>query len=184
MDPKSPALLGLNWGSLGVSCNQNNHSSSGAYVTCIYCGLNVKINMSKTRHGCIYFAFFCFVLVVFFFFCVCGRQKPEDPKFEPHGWWRLYMGAVYKVWDFPCLSVGPAYFCWLKCANLTFENSEDLILWVNKPNWLEWVIFHHLPGWRTIAGRGGTHILRHTGTCRSNGSLFHRKSLNMMGPIF
>ena len=28
-------------------------------------------------------------------------------------------------------------------------------------------------------GGGGTHILRHTGMCRSNGSLFHKKSLNM-----
>ena len=29
----------------------------------------------------------------------------------------------------------------------------------------------------------GTHIWRHTGMCRSKGSLFHKKSLNM-GPIF
>ena len=30
---------------------------------------------------------------------------------------------------------------------------------------------------------GGSHILRHTGMCGSNGSLFHKKSLNT-GPIF
>ena len=29
----------------------------------------------------------------------------------------------------------------------------------------------------------GTYILRHMGMCHSNGSLFHKKSLNM-GPIF
>ena len=31
--------------------------------------------------------------------------------------------------------------------------------------------------------RGGTHIFGRTGMCRSNGSLFYKKSLNM-GPIF
>ena len=31
--------------------------------------------------------------------------------------------------------------------------------------------------------QGGTHILRHMGKCCSNGSLFHKKALNM-GPIF
>ena len=31
--------------------------------------------------------------------------------------------------------------------------------------------------------RGGTHIFGRTGMCRSNGSLFHKKSLNM-GPVF
>ena len=36
---------------------------------------------------------------------------------------------------------------------------------------------------KRLTGRGGTHILRHTGMCRSTGSLFHKKSLNM-GPIF
>ena len=30
---------------------------------------------------------------------------------------------------------------------------------------------------------GGTHILRQMGMCRSNGSFFYKKSLNM-GPIF
>ena len=43
----------------------------------------------------------------------------------------------------------------------------------------------HLPCWRFTPGeRGegkgkGTHILRHTRMCCSNGSLFHKKSLNM-----
>ena len=36
------------------------------------------------------------------------------------------------------------------------------------------IIMAHAPG--------GTHMLRHTGMCRPNGSLFHQKSLDM-GPI-
>ena len=31
--------------------NQNNRGSSGAYVTCIYCGLSMKINTPQTPHG-------------------------------------------------------------------------------------------------------------------------------------
>ena len=34
-----------------------------------------------------------------------------------------------------------------------------------------------------IRGGGGTHIFGQTGMCRSNGSLFYKKSLNM-GPVF
>ena len=34
-----------------------------------------------------------------------------------------------------------------------------------------------------VGGGGPTHILRHMGMCRSNGSLFHKLSL-IMGPIF
>ena len=35
----------------------------------------------------------------------------------------------------------------------------------------------------TPGGGGGTHIFGRTGMCRSNGSLFYKKSLNM-GPVF
>ena len=40
--------------------------------------------------------------------------------------------------------------------------------------------------WRLKSGhfpRGGTHIFGRTGMCRSNGSLFYKKSLNT-GPVF
>ena len=37
--------------------------------------------------------------------------------------------------------------------------------------------------WMGVCGPGGTHIFRRTGMCRSNGSLFYKKSLNM-GPVF
>ena len=57
---------GTKWGSSGFSCSQNNHGLSGAYVTCIYCDLSVKINMGKMLHGtrrswtrCFGFAFAC-----------------------------------------------------------------------------------------------------------------------------
>ena len=85
-DPRTYAIFIPAWGSnlgfSGFSRNQNNRGSSGAYVTCIYCDLSVKINTHKMPHGvqrswthllCIYF-------------CVCGRQKPKDPQFERHGW--------------------------------------------------------------------------------------------------
>ena len=51
---------------------------------------------------------------------------------------------------------------WAKIASLTSQNALDLL---------------------PFPGGGGTHILRQTGICRSNESLFHKKSLNM-GLIF
>ena len=39
-----------------------------------------------------------------------------------------------------------------------------------------------LPTLRAEPGWGGPHMLRHTGMCRTNGLLFHQKSLDM-GPI-
>ena len=41
-----------NLGVFGFSCYQNKPGLSGAYVTCIYCGLSVKINMPKNAAGC------------------------------------------------------------------------------------------------------------------------------------
>ena len=52
-----------NWGSL-VFHNQNNRGSSGTYVTCIYCGLSVKINMCKTPHSLKIVDAFVFACVV------------------------------------------------------------------------------------------------------------------------
>ena len=53
-DPRTCIIFipawGLNWGSLDFSCNQNNCGSSGAYITCICCSLNMKINMRKMLH--------------------------------------------------------------------------------------------------------------------------------------
>ena len=43
--------MGLHLGYSGFSHDQNNRDSSGAYFTCIYFGLNVKINMRRMLHG-------------------------------------------------------------------------------------------------------------------------------------
>ena len=70
------------------SWNQNNRGSSGAYVTC-YCGLSVKINTRKTPHGARRSWAHLFWVCLH---CMCCRQIPKDPQFEPHGWWRHYTG--------------------------------------------------------------------------------------------
>ena len=43
--------LHSNWGYWSFSADQNNCDSSGAYVTCIYCGLSMAINMHEMLHG-------------------------------------------------------------------------------------------------------------------------------------
>ena len=55
------------------SQNQNNCSSSGAYDTCIYCGLSMKINMVKccTAHK---------IMDTFVFVCVVGKNR-KTPNF-------------------------------------------------------------------------------------------------------
>ena len=63
--------------------------------------------------------------------------------------------------------------------------SGDMILMENGLN------YHALEPWNLLpylklnqeTGGGGTHIIGRTGMCRSNGSLFYKKSLNM-GPVF
>ena len=71
--PELPSFLFREWFELGGS-------SSGAHVTCIYSGLRVKSKhaLNATQHANIVEAF---ALHLF----LCGRQKSEDPKFEPHG---------------------------------------------------------------------------------------------------
>ena len=94
-DPRTCAIFipawGSNWGSSGFSRNQNTRRSSGAYVTCIYCGLSMMINMHKNaaRRTKIVDAF-CFY--------VHGRQKPKDPQFEPLGLRHHYTGQYTRSW--------------------------------------------------------------------------------------
>ena len=78
--------MGLKLGVFGFFCNQNNHGSSGAYVTCIYRGPNVKISTRKMLHGAqrSWAHLFCM------YFCVRGWQKRKDPQFGPHGGWRRH----------------------------------------------------------------------------------------------
>ena len=88
------AAWGSNWGSSGFYCNQNNCGLSGVYVTCIYRGPSVKINMHKTLHG----AWRSWPHL----FCVCGQQKPEDPQFEPMAGDAITWGRTGGL-DLPCL---------------------------------------------------------------------------------
>ena len=45
-----------------------------------HCGLSLKINMHKRLMVLKDCKYICFAL-----FCMCDRQKPEDPRIEPHG---------------------------------------------------------------------------------------------------
>ena len=81
------------------SLNQNNCGSSGAYVTCIYCGLSVKMSMHKTPHS----AWWSWM---HFFACVLAKTR-RLPIWAPWLTTPLY-GAVYHVWDDPCISVTKA----------------------------------------------------------------------------
>ena len=93
--------VGLKLGSLGFSRYQNNSGSSRAYVTCIYCGLSIKINMCKMPHGTQ--TLWTYSLCIRF--CVCGQQKSKDPPvWAP--WLKTPLhGTVYEVWDLPCISL-------------------------------------------------------------------------------
>ena len=86
-DPRTCAIFiptwGSNWG-LRSSRNHNNRGSSGAYVTCIYCSLSVKINMRKTPHGVRRSWTHLFLHV--------WSAKNGRLQFEPHGWQRHYTG--------------------------------------------------------------------------------------------
>ena len=82
---------GSKWGSSGFSCNVNNRGSTGVYVTCIYCGISMKlsvmINRRKTPHG--ERRSWTFVLCLFLRMWL---KKPEDLQFEPYGGRRHCMG--------------------------------------------------------------------------------------------
>ena len=49
--------------------------------------------------------------------------------------------------------------------------------------WQRLSYFHQDSSFSALRSRGGTHIFGRTGMCRSNGSLFYKKSLNMF-PVF
>ena len=66
------------WGSTGFSRNQNNHGSSCAYVTYMYCGLSTNTNMHKTLHGA---RRSWMHLFKFAFTCVLGKTR--NPQIEP-----------------------------------------------------------------------------------------------------
>ena len=86
--------------------------SSGAYVTCIYCGLSVKISMHKMLHGA--------QKSWTHWFCVRNRPKPEDPmQLEHHGWRCHYIGQQYKR------PSSPLYICGLD-LDIFWPNSHNI----------------------------------------------------------
>ena len=108
--------MGSYWGSSDFSCNQNNRGSSGAYVTCIYCGLSVKINMRKTLHGaqrsCTH---------LYLFLCMWTAKTQRPPQFEPHGWRRRYTGryrrsVISRVYLWETLKLYTLNLYWCKAV--------------------------------------------------------------------
>ena len=89
---------GSNLGSLGFSRNQNNRRSSGTYVTCLYCGLSVKI---KHAQNAVWRAKIVDALVL----RAWSAQTRSPPIWAP-GLTTPLHGVVYEVWDLPCISVG------------------------------------------------------------------------------
>ena len=106
-------VWGSNWGSSGYFRNQNNLGSSSAYITCIYCGLSVKLNTRKTPHG----TRRSWTHLLWVCFCVCGRQKPEYPQFAPPWLHDAITQSGTQDLGFPCISVCVTQF-WVEDLNL------------------------------------------------------------------
>ena len=70
--------MGLQSGYSGFSHNKNNHDLWAWRWTC------VRRRTAHKDRWCILFAFVS----------VCGRQKPEYPKLELHGWQRHIQGSM------------------------------------------------------------------------------------------
>ena len=74
--------------------------SSGAYATCIYCCLSVKITYVKKPHS----MWRSWTHLVCICFCVCGWQKPEDPKLSPMADDAITQGGIWGLGS-------PLYIC-------------------------------------------------------------------------
>ena len=102
-DPRTCAIFILarcsNWRSLGFSHNQINRGSSGA------CHLHLLRSKREDKHAQ-NAAWRTKIMGLLFCVCfyLCSRQTPEDPQFEPHGWWHITRDSIW-VWDLPCISV-------------------------------------------------------------------------------
>ena len=100
--------------------NQNNHGSSGAYVTSIYCSLSMKTKHAQntTQHAKI-----VDTLSLHLFFV--WLEKLKLPQFEPQGWRCHYAGWYTR-------SGCPLYICE---SSLLIDFSSKLLI-LN--------LFHHL----------------------------------------
>ena len=141
-DPRTCTILipacASNWGFSDFSGNQNNCGSSGVYVTCIFCNLSLKINMRKMPVACTDRGRICTKKnELCLFFHTCGRQKAEDPQFEPHGPWLMPLHEVgclgspmYNVYLWQGWSVGQIFFLFF-----VLHNYYSVVL---KPKRLKW----------------------------------------------
>ena len=108
--------MGLKMGSLGFfPSNHNNRDSSGAYVTCIYCGLRVQKNTRTMPHGT--------QRLWTLLFCVCFFAKTWRPPIWAHGWRRHYTGRYRRtgishlyLWSV-CLSLSLSFMFSLLCSS-------------------------------------------------------------------
>ena len=73
--------MGLKLGVFGFSRNQNNRSSSGVYVTCIFCGHSEREDkhVLKCHKVCENWGHICFAFV---FACVVSKN-PNTPNLSP-----------------------------------------------------------------------------------------------------
>ena len=89
--------MGLKLGVVGFWRNQNSYDSLVAYVTCIYCGLSMKIIMHKVLHGARR-SWTCLFLHVW------SANTQRSPLSAP--WLTTpLLGALCEVWDLPCLNL-------------------------------------------------------------------------------
>ena len=94
--------VGSTWGVFGVFRNQNNRGSSGAYVTCIHCGLSVKINTrwNAARRAKIVDAIVLCFLFVCLFVCLFLRvwsEKNEYPNYTRSGIALVYLWCIHTM---------------------------------------------------------------------------------------
>ena len=88
--------MGLQLGYSGFLMMRN-IDLSGEHITCIYCGLSVKINMRGKPHGMRYYCTHMHEdhgrILFAFFFCVrAWSARTRIPQLELHGWQGHYTG--------------------------------------------------------------------------------------------
>ena len=101
------------WGYSGFYRDQNNHDSSGAYVTCIYCSQGVKkkkkhmgkvSRCSRLTHACVRRSWAHFVCINLFP-RVCLWQGPKYPNRRAPQLTTPLQGVVQEIWDLPSVSI-------------------------------------------------------------------------------
>ena len=128
-DPRTCAIFIPTWAQIRglrfFSRNQNNHGSSCAFVTWIYCSPCVKMNTRKMPHG----AERSWMQLLCICFCVWSAKTQIRPIWAP--WLTaplLEAEVVYKVWDLLRISViSPLVSLSLLLLSLTHIHNSWLI---------------------------------------------------------